>query len=393
MGRTAVLLFLAGCLAACSGLPGLRALPGEGGGPTLTPPPALDAGTYARQLASFIETKDFEGLRGAMGSSFILAFPGGEGQELDPETALERLRGSYLTPGTAPEAVFDADLRGLLGEAGALAQFGAGASPDLAFLVRGLGPDAGDEALVILSQDAQTGAFSWRGMLAAAGGFHRDAGEALDQALALGLESRDFEALRSLMGPRFSFATWNTELLEVSPDEALERLQGGLLSPGSAPRVRFDSDIPALLGGVDPLSLWGPVANPVRAMHVTGLGPDAREEAVLVIGLREAGGEAYWHGILSPPGEAFQSAADPGTVLPTEVRLVRALEVLNLRSGPGTEYAVIALLSPGETAQVDGVSADGAWWRVFCPQDASGSCWLSADPELTEPLTGPVETP
>lgn len=388
MGRLAFLLLVAWCLAACSGLPGLRADPTVEAGPTPALTPALEAGAYASQLASLIEAKDFERLRAAMSAGFILASPGEEGQELEPEAAIEALRAGYLAPGAAPAAAFEVDLKGLPGEAGALARFGAGVSPELSFLVRGLSPWAGDEALVVIARDPESGAFSWRGLLAVSGGFERFAGETLDQSLAQGLESRDFEILGSLMGPRFSFATWNVELLEMSSAEAIARLQESLLAPGAAPQVRFETDIPALLGGVDPLSLWGPVANPVRAMHVTGLGANAGEEAVLVIG-RDSSGRFYWHGILTPPGGTFRAAVDPGAVLPTEVQQVRALEVLNLRSGPGTDYAVIALLSPGETARVDGKSADGEWWRVACPQDASGFCWVSADPELTEAVELP----
>ena len=29
------------------------------------------------------------------------------------------------------------------------------------------------------------------------------------------------------------------------------------------------------------------------------------------------------------------------------------------------------------------MDADGLWWRVICPDDALGHCWISADPQLT----------
>jgi hypothetical protein len=110
------------------------------------------------------------------------------------------------------------------------------------------------------------------------------------------------------MRERFSIATWETSLMEYTSEEALQLLQEGALAEGSVPAVRFGTDVAALLDGTDPLSLWGPVASPVRAVHVEGLGPGGGEEAVLVIGRDEAAGRYYWHGILLPRAGYFHIA-------------------------------------------------------------------------------------
>jgi len=212
------------------------------------------------------------------------------------------------------------------------------------------------------------------------------ADEQFDLALAKAFEARDFSALRAMMRARFSFATWNTSLVEVSSEEAIQNLQETLLASGATPRAVFSSDVPALLSGTDPLSLWGPVANPVRAMHVVGLGPQARSEAVLVIGRDPSSGQNYWHGVLIPPVDTFQgTSSDSGDVVPTEVTRVKAQQIVDVRSGPGPNFSVLATLKDSEIAQVDAISRDGQWWRTPCMINASGFCWISTDPSFTQP--------
>ena len=59
--------------------------------------------------------------------------------------------------------------------------------------------------------------------------------------------------------------------------------------------------------------------------------------------------------------------------------LVTAIANLNVREGPGTEYASYGLLQPGQSAQVVGVSSDGKWYAINCPQCTDGIGWVSAD--------------
>ena len=58
---------------------------------------------------------------------------------------------------------------------------------------------------------------------------------------------------------------------------------------------------------------------------------------------------------------------------------VTATANLNVRAGPGTEYVSYGLLQPGQSAQVVGVSDDGSWYAINCPQCTDGVGWVSAD--------------
>ncbi|HEX2980605.1 MAG TPA: hypothetical protein VHO48_10120, partial [Anaerolineaceae bacterium] len=108
--------------------------------------------------------------------------------------------------------------------------------------------------------------------------------------LAAALEARDLSTLRSLMGDQFAFAAWNASLTVIDSDDAIQNLSQDRLAPGAQPVVRFGTDLVQLLSGTDPLSLWGPVDQVVRAFHVMGLGPLAADEAVVVIGRSPATG-------------------------------------------------------------------------------------------------------
>lgn len=214
------------------------------------------------------------------------------------------------------------------------------------------------------------------------------ADDAFDAALAQAFSDRDMAALRTFMRDRFSFALDAFELREVAADEALQFMSENQLADGARPTAQFEADVPSLLKGADPLGLWGPIARVVRVLHVTGLGASGMDEAVLAIG-RDDSGQLYWHGIIIPNSGSFKGYGTPaGESFDTEVKYVRTLAEVNLRTGPGNESESLGTVPAGETAQVTGISADGQRYRIQCIRYLTGFCWVSADPTLTEPVDG-----
>jgi PKD repeat protein len=73
---------------------------------------------------------------------------------------------------------------------------------------------------------------------------------------------------------------------------------------------------------------------------------------------------------------------------------------VNVRLGPGTDYAVIGTLLAGQSAGITGVSPDGAWWQISF---AGGPGWVSSFfvvaqntqnvPIVTPPTLPPTPTP
>ena len=366
------------------------------------PQHGLSGEQFDTALIEALESKDLAKLRGLMGSRFTLAYWRSEGSDLNAEAALAEMSQTVLAGAAMPRASTGIDNAALLEGADPLAFFRPDAARAIFFDF--VGQQGTDQALVIIGRDATTGVRYWKGILVAFGGFsHLDDGDGLDgldqfsESLVNAFTMHDFNALRSMMGSQFGFArtdpaTLNGSLNYVSPEQAVAELQAGVLAQGSDPVVLWTTDIPALLQGSDPLGLWGPVISPVRAIHATSLSVTNQGEGVLVIG-RENSGRFYWLGILLPlNGEDFGPAPIPGPVgdaQPTEIRSVEALDDVNVRSGPGLKFAVEGRVRAGEILQVTGVSPDGAWWQFVCVQDASGRCWVSADPSLTRATSLP----
>ena len=75
--------------------------------------------------------------------------------------------------------------------------------------------------------------------------------------------------------------------------------------------------------------------------------------------------------------------APPAVVVPPPpagAATATALDYVNLRSGPGTNYLIYGVAAPGATGEVTGKSSDGMWWQVKIPTEyvASGAAWVAA---------------
>lgn len=58
---------------------------------------------------------------------------------------------------------------------------------------------------------------------------------------------------------------------------------------------------------------------------------------------------------------------------------VTAPNGVNIRSGPGTNFPVLAVAPFGATGEIIGRSADSRWWVVAVPSAPGGNGWVSAD--------------
>ena len=83
----------------------------------------------------------------------------------------------------------------------------------------------------------------------------------------------------------------------------------------------------------------------------------------------------------SPTGAIFP-------VVDTAVTYVVGLTIaVGIYSGPDFDYNPVGDIVWAETIPVTGQSEDGQWWRVLCPDNRVGSCWVYAD------YTFPIDAP
>ena len=82
------------------------------------------------------------------------------------------------------------------------------------------------------------------------------------------------------------------------------------------------------------------------------------------------------------PSTATTITAQTGdmTVNQTDIKSLVTRVRLNVRSGPGTTYKIIAHLTARHTIKVNGISTDSQWYRVLCLDGSEGDCWVSASP-------------
>jgi hypothetical protein len=71
-------------------------------------------------------------------------------------------------------------------------------------------------------------------------------------------------------------------------------------------------------------------------------------------------------------------------VYPTDVKYVLAQQDVPIHGGVGGSPTIVGQVFAGQVAQVTGTNFDGTWWQIVCP-DGPGSCWVSADPAMTQP--------
>jgi len=82
---------------------------------------------------------------------------------------------------------------------------------------------------------------------------------------------------------------------------------------------------------------------------------------------------------LVPTAKPVDTATFTPTPQPTSPPTARVnTDLLNLRGGPGTNYAIVGQVRTGDQVTVVGRNEPGDWWRVCCPLGATGESWVSA---------------
>lgn len=207
---------------------------------------------------------------------------------------------------------------------------------------------------------------------------------AFEAQLQQAVLERNYGQMQALMGDPFTIAGWRSEGASYAPAAAVEQLQLNYIGQGTA--LGFQPMPEAMVNEFQ--GMFGPDVNVAKMLYATGWGLQGTDEALLYIA-RRPDGSLYWHGVLSAFG-GFGDAAQPAPASgaqPTDVQFVMAqADVPILNDGL---FANVGQVFAGQTAAVLGISADGLYWQVPCPDGSEGACWVSTDPQLTQPSAPP----
>lgn len=146
----------------------------------------------------------------------------------------------------------------------------------------------------------------------------------------------------------FPFLTggWRADASDASPEDALQILYTSYLGADNLLEWVEDVDLPALMGGFDPLSLPRPEAGVVEAALVSGWGLDGRDEAVLFLS-RLPDGSFKWHGWIVVQG-GFSGARLGGLQLYTNQAYGYSFFIPKSYEIVETDPSNVMILAPGE---------------------------------------------
>lgn len=213
--------------------------------------------------------------------------------------------------------------------------------------------------------------------------------EKFKQELVSALNARNFDLLRIHMDKSLVIASYRSEGNAYEVESAIEQLKANHLGAAPAIVADPDKDLSSLLTNMDPLKIFGIDVGLNHGLFVSGWGSDGKDEAILFMNY-QVDGSLYWHGVLVAKGGFAQSNNDTDTsVHETSVKYVLALKDVKMYSGPGLNFGEIGQIAGGQTAKVTGISSDGNWWRVICPDDTVGNCWVTANASNTLPAQAP----
>lgn len=125
-----------------------------------------------------------------------------------------------------------------------------------------------------------------------------------------------------------------------------------------------------------------------QSAEVTGIDPERFWLAIKIPGTE---GQRGWISVSYIAADEFGSLAGLPVLEPRPeggasnvpipapgAPMLTALYVVNIRSGPGTQYDILGNLVQGQQAEIVGVSADGLWWIIRIEGGNNGQGWVAS---------------
>jgi hypothetical protein len=316
--------------------------------------PTRDAELFKQSLVEALNGRDYGRLKAFMDSSFLAGYWLSEGGPNTPDQAIELLQSSLLASSSPIIADPRTNLIDLLGT-DPYTMLGTEVIEASPLFSSGWGPEGRDEAILFAARRSN-GEMYWHGLIYARDGFAQ-IGPIIQPSTPV--PAQPAPGTQGI--PTFS-------ILSVVEDESVS-IQAFNFPADTKFQVRMGKSGTA---GVDGILVENMNSRNGGSFVTTFEIPEGlHSEEQIAIRLESSTGYYSYNWFENDTYERPRN--DP---LPTTVEYVMAKQDLSIHSSPAKHHNIVDWVDEGDILRVSGVSPDGRWWMVACPDGSSGSCWV-----------------
>jgi len=276
------------------------------------------------------------------------------------------LKSNHLNANSLITADFNKVLSTLPDGTDPFSVLGLDVGPNHLLFVSGWGPDGKDEAILYMNY-LLDGTLYWHGVLVAKGGFiqlsddpqvdqpvsYPSEPEKIPTIAIVAVTQNDQVTIRTQDFPADTkFSVWMGKIGTIDFDGIL--VENFNSKKGGSITVTFD--IPKKLQGEKQIA--------IRLDSQTG----------------------YYSYNWFDNVTTGNTTSDPTVSQPTDVQYIEVKNDVEIYNGPGVKYGAIGSIEEGQIVKVTGISMDGKWWQVTCPNNTGKSCWVSTKTKFTRPV-------
>jgi uncharacterized protein YgiM (DUF1202 family) len=401
-----------------------------------------DISIFKQQLVDALNARDFELLRVMMHESLMISHWRSEGNKYEMEAAIEQLRLNYLNVTSSVIAEPQKNLIELLQDTDPISVLGTDVNGAATLFVSGLGTDGKAEAILYVAA-LPDGDLYWHGFLIAPSGFIQSAQPIDTTVYATNIQyvtaekdlpiysgpGSNFLVIENLFAGQVAVVTgknldeswWHVACENnsasdcwVSADNKLTRpstvVQGfqPAPEPEKTPTITIlavtqndqvtirtknfpaDTKFSVRMGKIGTTGIDGILVenfNSKKGGSITAaFDIPKHRHGDKQIAIRLESQTGYYSYNWFDNVTVGNATPNPTDLQPTDVGYITIRNDVEIYSGPGVKYGVIGSLDGGQIVKVNGISADGRWWQITCPNGKGNSCWVSTKLKFTRPL-------
>ncbi len=333
-----------------------------------------DMTSFKQSLVQALNAQDYDTLRLMMNTSLAIAFWRSEGSAYDVEPAIEQIKTNHLNANSSITADADKDLTTLPGGTDPFSVLGLDVGPNHMLFVSGWGSDGKDEAVLYMNY-LLDGTLYWHGVLVAKGGFAQMSN---DPHVNPPLPASN--PLVEGQGPQHPSEPEKIPTITIL--SVTQNDQVTIRTQDFPPDTKFFVQMGKIgTTGLDGILVETFNSKKGGSITVTfDIPKELHGEKQIAIRLESKTGY-YSYNWFDNITTGYPTGA-----LPTDIEYILIRNDIEMYAGPGVKYGVIGSIREEQIVKVTGISVDGKWWQISCPNGKDSNCWVTTKPKFTRPL-------